>query len=148
LKIILKGNTKRTYYLPLISEEMDELPEPELSFDNKITLDTKTFKEIIENIDLVADNTTIESKEDKIFFKGSDNLSEVVIELDKNNESVIEFKVEKPAIAMYGNDYLKKIAKLKITPFVELNFSNEYPLQILFKDDYKNVKFIVAPKLE
>ncbi len=148
LKIELKGSTKRKYYLPLITEETDEIPEPELTFKNNITIDTKTFKEIIENIDAVADNTIIESNESKFLFKGLDDLSEVVVELDKNNENVLEFKVEEEAKAMYGNDYLKKIAKLKITPFVKLEFSNEYPLQLTFKDDYKNVKFVIAPKLE
>jgi len=151
LKVILKGTVKRIFALPLISEEVEEVPEPELGdFKTTIELDSKAFKEAIESIETISDNTIFEADEEKLTLRGGEELEEAIVEFDKMSEVVLKFEVEEPSKAMYGNDYLKKIIKAyKISATVLIKFANDYPLKLEYNNLDKNkLIFVLAPKLE
>jgi len=151
LKILLKGVVKRIFYVPLIAEEDEDIPEAKLDeFKTTIEIDSKVFKEIIESLETITESIIFESEKEKVRFSGGDELEEAVIEVDKMNESVLVFEVEEPSKAIYGVDYLKKMIKAqKFAPTVILKFANNYPLELTYKNlDYIRMTFILAPKLE
>jgi len=150
LKVTLKGSIKRTFTIPLINDEGEEVPEPELKdFKVSIEIDSKTLKDAIETIETVSENTIFEATEDSFILSGNDDLEEAIVEIDKTSEPLITYNIEEPSKAMYGNDYLKKIIKAsKIAPSTKIKFATEYPLVISFENSGIRLSFVLAPKLD
>jgi proliferating cell nuclear antigen len=151
LRVILKGSMKRIYSIPLISEEIEEIPEPNLEdFKVTIELDSKSFKEAIESIETISDNTIFEATKEKFILRGGEELEEAIVEFDNMSESILKFEVQEESKAMYGNDYLKKVIKAyKIASTVLIQFATDYPLKLEYNNLDKNkIIFVIAPKLE
>jgi len=133
------------------SEEIEEVPEPNLEdFKATIEVDSKSFKEAIESIEAISDNTIFEANKEKLILKGGEELEEAIVEFDNMSEAILKFEVTEESKAMYGNDYLKKIIKAyKISSTVLIQFATDYPLKLEYNNLDKNkITFVVAPKLE
>ena len=151
LKVILKGTFKRSFAIPLISEEVSEIPEASLEdFTTLIEIDSKVFKEAVETVETVSETSAFIVDEEKFIIKAEEDLEEASVEFDKLNEAIIKFEVKENSKALYSNDYLKKIIKTyKISPTVIIQFANSYPLKIEYNNLDKNkISFIIAPKIE
>ena len=84
----------------------------------------------------------------KIWAKG--DISSSQLELKKGEEGLAKLETTEPVKARYPLEYLKKMIKAsKFANKVALEFSNDYPMRIVFKDiDKINLSFILAPRVE
>ncbi len=148
LSIQLKGNTTRTFNLPIIELEEKEQKIPDLKFPTTVTLPSSMLTSVIEDADIVAESVTFEVEKGKFTIHAAGDLSQAKIEIKEGEDVKIEGsgKVK----AKYSIEYLKKmIGASKLSENVEVKFNNDYPLKLDFKAvDKLLLSFILAPRVE
>lgn len=150
LKILLKGNTTRTFYLPIIDLEEKEQRIPDLSFPITITMNPSILSEAIEDADIVAESVAFEMNESKFVISAEGDLSKAKIEVKEGDDCKIVSDVKEIVKSKYSVEYLKKmISGSKVADEVVINFNKDYPLKMEFKSvDKLTLSFILAPRVE
>lgn len=150
LKITIKGNTTRTFSLPIIELEEKEQKIPELSFGATIKTSTSVLNEAIEDVDIVADSVTLEVEPKKLTFLAEGDLSRAKIEIKEGDATKILTEGEDKIRSKYSIEYLKKmIGGSKLTDEVSIQLNKDYPLKLEYKStDKVMLSFILAPRVE
>ncbi|PLW79519.1 proliferating cell nuclear antigen (pcna) [Candidatus Woesearchaeota archaeon] len=150
LKILFKGVTTRTFYLPIIDVEEKEQRVPDLKFGVTITSSTSMITEAIEDADIVAESVTFGAEKNKFILSAEGDLSKAKIEINEDEETKILVEGESQIKSKYSIEYLKKMVKgSKIAPETTIRFSKDYPLKLEFNTLNKvSLAFILAPRVE
>ena len=148
LSIQLRGNTTRTFNLPIIEFEEKEQKIPDLKFPISVTMPSSTLTGAIEDADIVAESVTLEVEQGKFNIHASGDLSQAKIEIKAADN--IRIEANEKVRAKYSIEYLKKmIGGAKLSENVEIRFNNDYPLRLDFKRiDKLALSFILAPRVE
>lgn len=85
----------------------------------------------------------IDKKEDKILFSANGDVTSYEAEVNANMNKLAEKDIK----TMYPISYLDKILKSNYKD-ITIEFSKEYPMILLMNDEYTNLKFVVAPRIE
>ena len=148
LKIILKGNTIRTFSLPIIDSEEREQKIPELKFPVTVSMPSNVLSSSIEDVDVVSESVSFLAEPKKFTIQAEGDLSQAKVEIKEDETTKIDAadKVK----AKYSIEYLKKmIGGSKISDSVVVQFSKDYPLRIEYKEvDRMTLSFILAPRVE
>ena len=147
--ITIQGATKRRFSLPIIDVEEKPQKIPELTFTAKVTCDSALLSEGIEDASIVADSVTFIAEKNKFTILASGDLNNASVELKQDAETKIVTEEEKVK-AKYSIEYLKKMtAGGKLSDSVIIEFSNDYPLRLTYKEvDKVSLGFILAPRVE
>jgi len=150
LKIKLKSNTTRTFYLPLIELEEKEQKIPDLKFPTDILLPCSVLSDAVEDASIVAESLAFEAEEKKMNITAEGDLSHVKIEITEDDNSKIKVEGSSKIRAKYSIEYLKKmIGAAKLAENVSIKFNKDYPLKLEFKQlDKVMLSFILAPRVE
>jgi len=150
LKIQLKGNTTRTFNLPIIELEEKEQKIPDLQFPVSIVLPSKTLNDAIEDVDIVAESVSFEAEPQKLTILAEGDLSQAKIEIKESDSNKIQAEGTEKVKAKYSIEYLKKmIGGSKLSNEVSIKFNKDYPLKIEYKTiDKVDLSFILAPRVE
>src|SRR3989338_958852 len=145
LSIRLKGNTTRTFNLPIIELEEKEQKIPDLKFPVSVTMPSSTLTNVIEDADIVAESVTFEVEKGKFTVHAIGDLSQAKIEVKAGDDVKIE--ADERVKAKYSIEYLKKmIGGSKLSENAEIRFNRDYPLKLDFKVvDKLLLSFILAP---
>ena len=148
LSIKLKGNTTRTFNLPIIELEEKEQKIPDLKFPITITMPSATLTGVIEDADIVAESVTFEVEKGGFTIHAVGDLSQAKIEIKEGDN--IKIEADENVKAKYSIEYLKKmIGASKLSENVEIRFNKDYPLKLDFKAvDKLLLSFILAPRVE
>lgn len=148
LKITLKSNTTREFYLSLIDIEEREQKVPKLDFKAEVNTLSEIFTEAIEDADIVGESVTFLVEPKKLRVLSSSDLSKAVIEIPADKETTIE--VSDSVKSKYSIEYLKKMMQAgKIAESVTIKLANEYPLQLNYVlKDKMQLSFILAPRVD
>lgn len=148
LKILIQGNTKRTFNLPLIDLEEREQKIPELKFPAKIILPSSILNNAIEDADVVGESVSFEAEPGKFTISSEGELSQAKTEITSSEEVKIEAKSK--VKAKYSLEYLKKmIGGSKLSGSVIVEFDTDYPLRLDYTTvDKVMLSFILAPRVE
>lgn len=150
LKIQLKGGTTRSFSIPLIELEDKEQKVPELSFPISIETDVNILTESIEDVSVVAESVTFLAEKNQFVVKAEGDLSKAFIEIKPDEDTAIKTDSIDKFKAKYSLEYLRKmIAGAKLTGKVSINFNNDYPLKLEYKEvDKLMLSFILAPRVD
>tara|TARA_Y100000294_G_scaffold167862_1_gene177460 strand:- start:312 stop:1055 length:744 start_codon:yes stop_codon:yes gene_type:complete len=150
LKITLKGDTKRTFSLPIIELDEREQKIPDLSFNTQIKINSITFNEAVEDADIIAESVLLMAEAEKFMINAEGDLSKASIEIKKSDSTSINTTSTDQIKAKYSIEYLKKmIVASKLCDDVIINFSKDYPLKLEYKViDKLMMNFILAPRVE
>lgn len=149
LKLQLKGDSVRTFHLPLISIEDKEQKIPNLDFPLKISTSTLIFDEAVEDLGIFAESVALTVEKNKLTLDSESNQQAGKIEITGGAQTKIETSAKDKVTSKYSLEYLKKMIKAsKLTNNVTLQFSKDYPLKIeyLVKDKL-SLQFILAPRI-
>jgi len=150
LKIQLKGNTTRTFSLPLIEIDEKEQKVPSLTFPIAIETHSTVLNDAIADADIVAESVSFAVEPDKLTISAEGDLSKANIEIKHGDETKI--KTESPAKikSKYSIEYLKKMINAsKLADQVSIFFNQDYPLKLEYKVmDKLLLSFILAPRVE
>jgi len=150
LEVVMKGKGTRKFEVPLLNITSEKPPLDQLKFKSRIELDSSVLEEGITDADIVDDSIVFEAEPHlfKIWAKGDMNSSQ--LELKKGESCIEKIDVEEPVKARYPLEYLKKMIKAsKFSNKVLLEYANDYPLRMVFKDiDKIHLSFVLAPRVE
>jgi proliferating cell nuclear antigen len=148
LAIKLRGNTTRTFNLPIIEIEEKEQKVPDLKFPVSVIMPSNLFTSSVEDADIVAESVTFEVEKGKFTIYAAGDLSQAKIEVKEGED--IKIDASEKVKAKYSIEYLKKmIGGGKLSENVEIRFNKDYPLKIDFKAvDKLLLSFILAPRVE
>jgi proliferating cell nuclear antigen len=149
-KIILKSNTTRTFFLPIIELEERDQKIPDLNFQVTISTSTDILNEAIEDVDIVAESVSLIAEKDKFIVAAEGDLTQAKIEISGDDKTDIKTEVDDTVKAKYSIEYLKKMIQgSKIAPTVTINFSKDYPLRLTYQMiDRLILRFILAPRVD
>jgi proliferating cell nuclear antigen len=150
LQITLKGNTVRTFSLPIIDIEEKEQRVPNLTFPVMVQTASHVLNDAIEDADIVAESVTFAAEPNKFSISAEGDLSKAHIEIAHGNETKITCESPAKVKAKYSIEYLKKmIAAGKLADTVTIGFNQDYPLKLEYKVvDKVMLSFILAPRVE
>ena len=150
LKVQLKSNNIRTFYLPTIDIEDKEQKIPQLEFPISITTQSSVLNEVIEDADIVAESLSLEMEGGKFVVKATGDLSHAKIEINESDSTKIKTDTQDLVKAKYSLEYLKKMMDgSKLSDEVTLRFNKDYPLRLDYTAvDRVQLSFILAPRVE
>jgi len=144
LSIQIHDKIKRIFKLNLIEIDSEEKELPNLEFSSKIGIDSADFVASVEDCAVVADACSFIVKDGKF-----------ILEAKGINSARSEFSGDEAEIkaedckARYSLEYLSKFVKgAKIAEKTILNFANDHPLRMDFKNEGMELSFILAPRVE
>jgi proliferating cell nuclear antigen len=149
LQVQMKGNSMRTFSIPIIDIEEKEQKIPDLNFALTITTPCSVFNSAIEDADIVAESVTFLCDDKKFTIQAEGDLSKAKIEI-KGDDTKIATKVKEVQKAKYSIEYLKKmLGGSKLSDTIDISFSKDYPLKLEYKViDKLLLGFILAPRVE
>lgn len=150
LKIMLEGNSTRTFFLPIIDLEEKEQRVPDLHFPVTIKTKTSVLTDAIEDVDVVAESVSFVAEPKKITVVAEGDLSKAKIEIPSKGDTIIVSDTPDKIKAKYSIEYLKKmILGAKLADDVTIQFNKDYPLKLEYKAvDKLFLSFILAPRVE
>ena len=150
LKVVLKGNTTRTFSLAIIEFEEKEQKIPDLKFGVKIDTTSTILNDAIEDVDIVAESVTFNVEGTKLNIEATGDLSKAKIDIPSGEETKITAESKEKIKAKYSIEYLKKMINgSKLADKVTLQFNTDYPLKLEYTEvDKVMLSFILAPRVE
>lgn len=149
LEMIVEGNGKRRFEIPLLDIKTEKPPVDQLNFPGKIELETGILENGIADADVVSDSIVLEAGPGlfKMWAKGDTSSTE--LELKKGDTGLLNITAQENVKARYPLEYLKKMIKAaKLSKEAVLEFGTDYPMRIEFKAiDKVNLKFVLAPRI-
>ena len=148
LEIRIEDRVRRNFSLSLIEIEAEEIEFDEkigrMEFTSKVEIDSSDFIASVEDCAVVSDACSFVIKEGKFIIE-SKGLNSAMSEFS-GDEAKIEAEDCKSRFSL---EYLQKFIKgAKIVDKTILNFANEHPLQVDFKNEHMSLSFILAPRME
>lgn len=150
LELIVKGNGKRRFEIPLLAIKTEKPPVDQLNFPGKVTLEARALEDGIADADVVSDSVVLEAGDGKFRMWAKGDVSSTELELKKGDSSLLNIDTKSSIRARYPLEYLKKMIKAaKLSKQVLLEFGTDYPMRMGFKAiDKVDLKFITAPRIE
>ena len=149
LEIILEGDSKRKFAIPLIEirrEEMPQVDKLEFTADAKVRADI--IEQGINDADIVADSIIIELSEDNLRMFASGNSSKSELNLEKGNEALLDLRAGTRVQSRYSLEYLKKMIKgSRISDSMKIMLGKDFPLKMLFESKDACLSMILAPRV-
>jgi len=148
----LRGNTTRTFSLPLLELEDGTQKIPDLKFPLMIETSNELLNSSIEDADVVGEsvNFIVEGKKFLISSKGDLSNAEIIIK--EGDVTKITTENQDTIKAKYSIEYLKKMiggSKVAGDGKVLVQFNKDYPLKIEYKTlNRVQLSFILAPRVE
>lgn len=144
LNIQIQDRIKRNFNLSLIEIDSEEKEMPKLEFSSKVELSSPDFVASIEDCLVVADACSFIINDGKF-----------IIEASSLNSAMSEFSGDEAKIeaenckSRYSLEYLQKFIKgAKLAERTLLNFADDHPLRIDFRNDRMELSFLLAPRVE
>jgi proliferating cell nuclear antigen len=144
------------FKLPLIDLEMEQLSIPDTEYDLDISMKSKSFKQLIDQLSNFGDVVNIAYQNDEFKMKSSDDIEssmEIKIAIDDLDSCAVE---ENANIQnSYSIQFIHYMTQcFKISPNVNIHVSPDIPIQIKYLfdniDEATNnyIRFFLAPKIE
>ncbi|MEX0920173.1 MAG: proliferating cell nuclear antigen (pcna) [Candidatus Pacearchaeota archaeon] len=144
LNISIQDRIKRNFNLSLIEIDSEEKEMPKLEFAAEVELSSQDFSDSVEDCLVVADACSFTIKNGKF-----------TVEAKGLNSAMSEFSSDEARISAedcksrYSLEYLQKFIKgAKLNDKVVLKFANDHPLRMDVKNNFMELSFILAPRVE
>lgn len=149
LELHVEGNSKRKFDLPLLDIKSENPPIDQLNFSGKADIESYILEEGVEDAGVVSDSIVFQVSPENFKLLAKGDISTAELELKKGHESLLNLESQEVIKSRYPLDYLKKISKAcKLSKQVSLEFGNNYPMKLSFKEmDKMNLNFILAPRV-
>jgi len=151
VNLTLKGKILKKFVMPTLETVEEEVPTPKLSFNAKAKLMSETLREIIEDSETVSDNISFETRPDRLLVKASSELSNVSMELSKNDGALLELDVKENSAATFNLNYLGEMVKAgsATSEIVTMEFSTNMPIRLEFEMSQQGrLTYYLAPRIE
>jgi len=146
--------SSRDFTLPSIVPGEDQPPEPKLTFDTKIKMETNMFQQAMDDADIVSDHVRFEVKDGKMQMIGQGDLMTATITLSKE-QGLLELESTDEVRVVTSNAFLTSIAKaVSQQSLVTLELKTDMPIKLSFmgfldgQEAETRLVFFMAPRIE
>jgi len=149
MEVMLEGDSKRRFAIPLIEISRDEMPQiDQLKFGASAELRSDIFEQGINDADIIADSVVIELTPDNLKMSAEGNSSRAELDLEKGNEALFDLNANEKINSRYSLEYLKKMIKgARLAEKTKIFLGNDFPLKIEFKGENASLSLILAPRV-
>jgi len=151
LQIAITGRYTRTFNMPTLEPQEEEVPTPKITFKIEAKTTTDGLRQAIEDAQLVSDHVRIEADTEKLTLQATGDLMGATIELKKGSDALLDLQTQEPAKATFSLSYLAEIIKAAsaTSEIATLQFANDKPIRIDFQPPKEGkLTFYVAPRIE
>lgn len=149
LEVILEGDSKRKFSIPLIEISREDIPQiDQLKFGASAEIRADILEQGITDADIVADSVIIELSPDnlRMFAEGSNSKAE--LNLEKGNEALFGLDSKEVVNARYSLEYLKKMIKgSRLSEKARIMIGKDFPLKLEFKGENASLSLVLAPRI-
>ncbi|MCW3985684.1 MAG: proliferating cell nuclear antigen (pcna) [Candidatus Bathyarchaeota archaeon] len=151
LQIAITGRYTRTFNMPTLEPQEEEVPTPKITFKVEAKITTDGLRQAIEDAQLVSDHVRIEADTEKLTLQATGDLMGATIELKKGSDALLDLQTQEPAKATFSLSYLAEIIKAAsaTSEIATLQFANDMPIRIDFQQPQEGkLTFYLAPRIE
>lgn len=151
MEMILEGQSRRRFVVPLIELREEEIPPiDQLEFTSKVKISPSVLQNGISDAEVIGDSVIFDVTPKRFGMLAEGDVSMSELELEKGNEALIELATGDGEVrARYALDYLKKMIKAaKVADSVSIEYGQDYPMRMSFTAaDKLRLNFIIAPRV-
>jgi len=141
----------KRFLMPNIEVFID-LPENiTLEHDVEASVIAEVLKKAVKDVEIVGKEVEFEANDGKLVIRAKGEArSRVEAVLQEGVSSALLYlEIRKPSVSVYDVSYIKNVLNLtKIAESVEIRFSSERPLELVFKSpDGSRVRYLLAPSV-
>ncbi len=149
LLVTFKGNSKRSFSIPLIDVSTADLPTPKIDFESEIKLSAGVLQDGLKDALLISTHVVIGVAGERFFLRANSSKGELKSETSKEEKGLLGLKSEKDSQAMFPLDYLSDMLKAAssdtpVTVFVRSNA----PIRIQYPIGSAQLMYFLAPRIE
>lgn len=151
LQIAITGKYTRTFNMPTLEPQEEEVPTPKITFKVQAKTTTSGLRQAIEDAQIVSDHVRIEADNEKLVFNASGDLMGAVIKLDKTSDALLDLQTQEPVKATFSLSYLAEIIKAAsaTSEIATLQFANDMPIRVEFHQPKEGkLTYYLAPRIE
>jgi len=153
VKIGIRNEVKRDFYLPIIDIKTDEKSPIEklTEMKAKVEVRKKTLEKLLKDAELVSGSEgsiSFEARRDSFKVSAKADMSKTETEIKKEDKALYKLEAEQDSKSEYPIEYMKPILTHKGTDTVVIEFATDYPAKIGFRYlDKASLNFYLAPKV-
>ena len=144
-----KGDFKKSFKIPLIEYEYEELTIPTVDYDAEFSLSSKQINDVLSELSNFGIDVLIKCTESEINLNTNGVTGEMNVEIpieDLNIYSIVEGEEIK---LTYSLSYIYKMCiSNKLSTNIDFSLSNDCPMKIYYHlGDNSSLVFFIAPKM-
>ena len=152
--IIYKGRGVRKFTLPQLEIAGEEIPETELEFDVKAELTSDAYRELVKDLEPIADTITFVAEPSTLRVEALSDLGEAEVIIPSDSGVLLNYEIkngseEQPPKSSYGVEHLAYISTAsQVAHKAVIEFSNQMPLRVTFSiGEGGRLAYLVAPRV-
>jgi proliferating cell nuclear antigen len=149
LSITFRGDSTRTFSVPLIDVSKNELPNPKIEFDATVKVKANVLQDALKDAGLLSTHLTLGAKGEQFYVKANSSKGELLNETKKDSPSLPGLDVKKDCSAMFPLDYLRDMLKAaSIETEVLVKLKENAPIELTYEVGDASLKYFLAPRIE
>jgi proliferating cell nuclear antigen len=145
-----KGEFKKSFKLPLVDYEYDEMHIPEVDYDAEFSLSSKEMTEMFSQLSNFGNDIIITCSEEEVSLTTNGSTGEMMVDIpvdDLTSYSVIEGE---KIVLTYSLIYINKMCITnKLSNEIDFSLSNQCPMRIHYDlGNNSSLVFFIAPKMD
>lgn len=148
-----KDSFNKYFRVPMIDNDEEMMEIPESDYQLNISMASKKFKSVVDQLSGFGDTINVIYNEDKIFLNSeSTEEGEMKIEINLDDLEGCEVEEDLNMRKSFATRYIHMFTQfLKISKDISLSFHNDLPLKVVYilDEEEKNnyLRFYLAPKI-
>ena len=150
LKVRFVGKVTRTFSLALQETEEVQPKKPNIPFKVNIKVLPDIIKSAIQDAKIVGEYVEMKATKEQFTIKSSSNIGEIIVEINRDDETVLEYNVEEDSRAIYPLNYLEDmIAAVAAADILAISFATDMPLKMEYLiPGGGRITYYLAPRRE
>jgi proliferating cell nuclear antigen PCNA len=144
-----KGEFDKHLKMPLMDIDMDRLHIPTMDYEVDIEMDSKKFKNLIDELANFNETLNIVCNENQVVLESSSSEGTMNVVITTDDIDLLAVVEGKEINASFGIKYIAQMCQFhKLTTNCAIHITEDMPLQLKYKiDDECMMRFYLAPKI-
>lgn len=144
-----KGEFDKHLKMPLMDIDMDRLHIPTMDYEVDIEMDSKKFKNLIDELANFNETLNIVCNETQVVLESSSSEGTMNVVITTDDIDLLAVVEGKEINASFGIKYIAQMCQFhKLTTNCAIHITEDMPLQLKYKiDDECMMRFYLAPKI-
>ena len=145
--LTLRSDIKRKKVIDCLQVIDIEVPKPKIYFKSETRLLTSVLKRILDDFKGNSEHVTIKTNFEGIEFSSISDIAKETTPIDKDNDNILEHRVQEDTRAVYTFDYFHKFIGpvTKISEVATLQFSEDMPFALDVELPQGRMIYYLAP---